>query len=200
MTQALSKTFARRPAAGFSLVELTASIAILLILSAIAVPTLMRSYRSYLLGDATSRVAGMAKLTRFEAIRRNTQISFQVQQAGSNWNIWMDTNGNGTADRGETAVVLTNQMAMLGSGSVPSSAPISTANGGATLTVKSGSNAAITYDGRGAVFFGGGASAVYVFYLGIAGVPDLGARAVVLLPSGIVQVWTSSPGSWTRLS
>src|SRR5262249_25503323 len=159
-------------------------------------PTLLRAYRAYLLGDATSRVAGMVKLARFEAIRRNTQVTLKVQSSGSNWNITMQANG--ATILGAPQLVLTNQVNMLGSGSVPNSAPISTANGGGTLTVKSGTNSTVTYDARGSIYFGGGSSAVYVFYLGNTSISDFGSRAVVLLPSGIVQVWTSSTGTWTR--
>jgi Tfp pilus assembly protein FimT len=177
------------------------SVAILLILSAIAIPTLMRAYRSYLLSDATSRVAGIMKFTRFEAIRKNTPIGFQVKQSGTNWILWTDSNGNAVADQTEVQVVLTGTVTFLSSG-VPSNAPIATALGGAApaLSVVSGSNQAISFDGRGAVKFPG-SQAVYVFYLGNTSVPDMGARAVVLLPSGIVQTWTVGASStWMRLS
>lgn len=189
-----------RPSRGFSMLELVASLAIVMILSAVAVPSLLRAYRAYLLSDAATRFAGMVKLTRFEAIRKNTQIGFKVRQSGANWNIWLDSNGNGTVDRGEAEVVLTGLINLLPSGSVPGSGAISAANGSATLSVLSGSNASVTYDQRGSVFFGGNPPAVYVFYLGNTSIPNLGARAVVLLPSGIVQVWTSASGAWRQLS
>jgi prepilin-type N-terminal cleavage/methylation domain-containing protein len=188
---------------GFSLVEMVVSLAVLLILSAIAIPTLMRSYRSYLLGDAAARVAGIMKFTRFEAIRKNTKISCQVKLVGTNWILWTDTNGNGNPDSTEAQVVITGIVNLIPSGSVPSSAPIVAALGSASpgLSTLSGSNNFVTYDQRGAVNFGANSPAVYVFFLGNATIPDLGARAVVLLPSGIVQTWTVGAGnSWTRVN
>ena len=200
MTPAFSNSARRKAILGFSLVELVTSLAILMILSAIAIPTLMRAYRSYVLSDIASRFSGTAKLTRFEAIRKNTQISFRLQQAGTNWNVWVDSNGNGTPDSGEPQVVLTGLVVPLPSGSVPSSAPISAANGSATLSVLSGGNTSVTYDGRGAIYYGPNPTAVYVFYFGNTSIPNFGSRAVVLLPSGIVQVWTSGTGTWQRLN
>lgn len=198
-SQARLRLFGR--SRGFSLLEMVVSLAVLLILSAIAVPTLMRAYRSYLLSDATSRVAGIMKFTRFEAIRKNTVIGFQVQQSGNNWIVWTDTNANGVPDSSEVQVVLTGTVTFLSSG-VPGNGQIATALGGAApaLSVVSGSNQNISFDGRGAVKFSG-SQAVYVFYLGNANIPDMGARAVVLLPSGIVQTWTVKDSStWARLS
>ena len=193
---------ARRSSGGFSLVELVMSIVILMILSAIAIPTLTRAYRSYLLSDATSRFAAIVKLTRFEAIRRNTQITLRVQQNGATWTAWTDTNNNGIPDATENQTLLNQTVSILPPGSVPSPAPITSSIGPAitTFTVQSGSSTSVTYDGRGAINFGGGSPAVYFYYLGNPAFPDLGARAVILLPSGIVQLWSSVSGTWKQVS
>ena len=175
------------------------SIVILMILSAIAIPTLTRAYRSYLLSDATSRFAGIVKLTRFEAIRRNTQITLRVKQNGATWTAWTDTNNNGIPDATENQALLNQMVSILPAGSVPSPAPIAAAIGSAP-TVLSGSSSSVAYDARGAVNFGGGPAAVYAYYLGNSAIADFGARAVVLLPSGAVQVWSSVSGAWKQLS
>lgn len=184
---------------GFSLVELVMSLAILMILSAIAIPTLTRAYRSYVLGDATTRLAGIVKLTRFEAIRRNRPIAMRVRQNGSTWIAWTDSNNNGDPDSVEPQVLLTGLAGVIPAPSSPSNAPIVAAIG-SSPTVLSASNTLVTYDTRGAVNFGGGAPAVYAYYLGNPNIPDFGARAVILLPSGIVQVWSSASGTWKQLS
>jgi Tfp pilus assembly protein FimT len=198
----LATVASRKSSHGFSMLELAASLAIVMILSAVAVPSLLRSYRAYVLSDAASRLAGIVKLTRFEAIRKNTQIRLRAQQGAANWTVWTDSNNNSLADSGENQVVLNSMIRVLPAGSVPSPTPITSAIGSAisTFTVQSGSSTVITYDGRGAVDFGGGSPAVYVYYLGNTGIPNFGARAIVLLPSGVVQVWTSASGNWTRLS
>src|SRR5713226_437158 len=64
------------PIGGFSMVELAVSMTVLLILTAIAIPSLMRSIRAYQLNDAAGRLSDMLKFTRFEAVRRNTQLCY----------------------------------------------------------------------------------------------------------------------------
>lgn len=175
------------------------SIVILMILSAIAIPTMTRAYRSYILSDATSRFAGIVKLTRFEAIRRNTLISLRVRQNGATWTAWADTTANGNPDPTEPQVLLAATTAVIAPPGAPSTAPIAAAIGSAP-TVLSAGNTSVAYDARGAVNFGGGPPAVYAYYLGNPGFPDLGARAIILLPSGIVQVWSSASGTWKQSS
>jgi len=58
--------------AGFSMVELAVSLTVLLILTAIAIPSLMRTFRTYQLNDAAARLSDILKFTRFEAVRRNS--------------------------------------------------------------------------------------------------------------------------------
>lgn len=206
MRHALTLRGSRQASWGFSLVELVVSLAILMILSAIAVPTLMRSYRAYILGDAASRFSGIVKLARFEAIRRNTRISLRVQRTGADCNVsdciaWSDTNNNSIVDPAEAQMLLPHMVNILPAGSVPDPAPIINAIGPAisTFTVQS-ANSVVTYGGRGGIDFGGGAPTVFVYYLGNTAIPDFGARAVVLLPSGAVQLWSSSSGRWQRVS
>ncbi len=71
MSQSAPITRTRRSRiGGFSMVELGVSLAVLLILTAIAIPSLMRSFRTYQLNDAAARLSDMLKFTRFEAVRR----------------------------------------------------------------------------------------------------------------------------------
>src|SRR5262249_27857460 len=75
-----------RRSRGFSMVELAVSLTVVLILTAIAIPSLLRSFRTYQLNDAAARLADMLKFTRFEAVRKNTQVSFYVvQQTGTDF-------------------------------------------------------------------------------------------------------------------
>src|SRR5882724_637933 len=82
--------------AGFSMVELAVSLTVLMILTAVAIPTLMRSFRTYQLNDAASRLAGTLKFTRFEAVRRNKQINFLIVPAGNDWIVGTDSDGDGS--------------------------------------------------------------------------------------------------------
>jgi Tfp pilus assembly protein FimT len=186
------------------MVELAVSLTVVLILSAIAIPTLMHSIRTYQLNSAAARVSDMLKFTRFEAVRRNKQINFLMQASANGWIVGTDSDNNGTVDATEKQQLIAGFAALLPSGVAPSPTAISASLGGASLTTKSGSNGSVTFDARGAIRVGiGGAVSTnfFIFYLGSAADPQYGYRAVVLLPSGSTQVWTApAGGTWQQIS
>jgi Tfp pilus assembly protein FimT len=192
----ISRTRCRR-IAGFSMVELAVSMTVLLILTAIAVPSLMRSVRTYQLNDAASRLSDMLKFTRFEAVRRNKQVCFRMQLNGSNWTLGTDSTCSGTLDVNGKQQVIGGFATILPAGAPPSSVSItSTLGASSTLTTLSSTPGSITFDARGAV----SPLVAYVLYLGSASHPEFGYRAVILLPSGATQIWTaSSSGPWQRV-
>jgi len=174
----------------------------MLILSAIAIPTLMRSLRAYQLNDAATRLAAMLKFTRFEAVRRNTQVNFLMQASGTGYLVGTDSNNDGTLQPTEKQELIAGFATVISSGA-PAPTAILTALGASTLTTVSASGSTITFDSRGAIrtSYGGNVSSnIYVFYIGSVIDPDPGYRAVILLPSGTTQVW-SAPGSgpWQKV-
>jgi prepilin-type N-terminal cleavage/methylation domain-containing protein len=185
---------------GFSMVELSVSMTVVLILTAIAIPSLMRSFRTYQLNDAASRLADQLKFTRFEAVRQNTQVSFLMQQSGSNWIVGTDSNRSGALDTTEKQFVITGFVTLLSAGVAPSPTAIIAKVG--ALTTKSGSNGSVTFDARGAIRVAGNVStSVFVFYIGSSTDPEFGFRAVILLPSGSTQIWTApNGGTWQQIS
>jgi len=78
------------------MVELAVSLTVILILTAVAIPSIMRSFRSYQLNDAAARLSDQLKFTRFEAVRRNTSVSFVMTQSGPDWIVGTDSNNNGS--------------------------------------------------------------------------------------------------------
>jgi len=184
------------------MVELAVSMTVLLILTAIAIPSLMRSFRTYQLNDAAARLSDMLKFTRFEAVRQNKQINFLMQASGTGWLVGTDSDGNGTIDPKEKQQLIAGFATLLPSGVAPSPTAITAALGGAALTTKSGGAGSVTFDARGAIRVGGNvSSSVFVFYLGSATNPEFGFRAVVLLPNGSTQIWTApSGGTWQQIS
>jgi prepilin-type N-terminal cleavage/methylation domain-containing protein len=191
--------------AGFSLSEIVVSLAVILIISAAAIPVIVHTLRVYQLNSTASRLAGLLKFARFEAIRRNQRVSLQIVQQGANWLVWADSNGNGVLDGPEPAMVVTGSDTLIPSASAPNPSAITTTLGsGASslpLTVLSGSNNHVSFDQRGAVYFLPGTPAIYVLYLGSATDTSFGFRAVVVLPSGVVQVWSASNAAdWKRVS
>jgi len=182
------------------MLEMVLSLIVVMILAAIALPDFLRAYRIYQLNSSASRLAGLLKLTRFEGIRRNKLVAFQVQQTGTDWLAWSDPDNDGIADITETQDPILAPISLLPAGGPPSPDAITAAVGGGALNIISGGNATITFDQRGAVVFAGPTLSIYVLYLGNAAFPDYGYRAVVLLPSGATQVWSAPVGGpWNRI-
>src|SRR2546428_5769572 len=112
---------------GFSMVELAVSMTVLLILTAIAIPSLMRSFRTYQLNDAASRFSDMLKFTRFEAVRRNTQINCQIRLIGTDWTVWTTPNGNTTPLSTEKQLIMAGFFGPLPGRGAPSPGALATA-------------------------------------------------------------------------
>jgi Tfp pilus assembly protein FimT len=180
------------------MVELAVSLTVLMILTAIAIPTLMRSFRTYQLNDAASRLTDVLKFTRFEAVRRNKQINFLVVASGADWIAGTDSDGSGSINTNEKQILINGVVKLLPGGTAPSPTSI-LAKLGATSSLdasRSGAAGSITFDARGAV----SPLVAYVFYLGSGSNPEFGYRAVILLPSGATQIWTApAGGTWQRI-
>jgi type II secretory pathway pseudopilin PulG len=190
------------------MVELVVSMAILLILTAIAIPSLMRSFRAYQLNDAAGRFSDMLKFTRFEAVRRNTQVCF-LQQSGPGWTVGtsstcgavFDANGKRQVIAGFASPLPANTAGLPGQGAICNKL---VNNSGPCLngTLSGTNNATVQFDARGAIRVGGNVSSnLFVFYIGSANDQEFGYRAVVLLPSGTTQIWTGPAGGpWQQIS
>lgn len=185
------------------MVELVVSICVMLILTALAIPSLMRSMRTYQLNSAAASVSDMLKFTRFEAVRRNTQINFLMQASGTGWLVGTDSNLSGALDPTEKQQFISGYATLLPAGTAPPPNAIQAALGGAALTTLSGANGTVTFDARGAVrpqINAAIATNPYLLYVGNANDTDSGYRAVVLLPSGSTQTWTAPAGGpWRRV-
>jgi prepilin-type N-terminal cleavage/methylation domain-containing protein len=195
MTFLGSKRIASR---GFSLVEVVIALAVILILSAVALPAFVNAYRMYQLTDAATQFAGLLKFTRFEAIRLNTNVSCQIQQTASIppvTNAWADslpTPEDGVEDPNEKQLLFTGTVNLVSAAAVPNAAGLPAAAGVPALATSN----AIKFDRRGAV----NPAQIYVFYLSNQNDPSVGARAIILLPSGSIQVWKAdSLGNWVSL-
>ena len=185
------------------MLELVMSICVMLILTALAIPSLMRSMRTYQLNNAAANVSDMLKFTRFEAVRQNKQINFLMQSNATGWLLGADSNNDGTLQPTEKQQSISGYATLLPAGTAPPPNAIQAALGGATLITLSGANGTVTFDARGAVrptINGAIATTPYILYVGNANDTDSGYRAVVLLPSGGVQIWTApSGGPWRQV-
>ena len=191
----------RKRRSGFSLTELVVALAVAMILMAIGLPAFMRAYRLYQLNNAATQVAGILRLTRYEAIRLNRSIQCVIQPSASNPGMtaaWVDSIANGTLDPTEKMILLQPSGNLVDGGSVPGTgALISAAVGSLGTTAPSPSGSGVWFDARGAVI---PPTNVNVFYLSSSLAPDAGFRAVLLMPAGSIQIWAADiSGNWQQL-
>jgi Tfp pilus assembly protein FimT len=189
---------------GFTIVELLVVLLVSMIITAVALPSFMQSYRIYQLNDAANLLAGVLKFTRYEAIRLNvaaaTPLKAQVRQSGSSpviTNVFTDSNNSGIVQSTEKQVLFSGNVNLVSASIPPNTSGLATAVGVSTLTSVSLSSGSIAFDQRGAIT----PAAVNVLYIGNLALPNLGNRAVILLPSGSVQIWTTdASGNWQQLN
>jgi len=194
-----------RDARGFTVLELVVVVAIMMILSAMAVPQIMNTMRTYQLNFAASQVADAVKFSRFEAIRRNNNANCLAATSGATWAVGTDNDGDGLLTNADRQYVFTGNVTFLTAAQVPTAGNLPGAVGVNAVTTLSANSSTqkISFDPRGAVNFAGstgGAPTVYVFYVGPTMLPAQSYRAVVVMPSGQTQIWEGSPaGNWIQI-
>lgn len=191
----------KRGRAGISLLELVLVLAIATVLMAVGVPAFLRMYHSIQLTDAANQVGNILRLTRYDAIRQNKTIKCIFQPSSTNAGMtvfWVDSNQNGLQDLTEQMILLKNEGNLVNPGSVPNtSALIGQANLGSVGTnPEAPGGGAVPFDARGAVQ----GLSVNIFYLANANAPEVGFRAVLLMPTGSLQIWSADAGgNWTAV-
>lgn len=189
---------------GVSLIETLIVMAIVSVMLAIATPSFLQAYRGYQLDNAAAQVAGVLKNTRFQAIRLNAQVPINcvILAAAGQTSIWSDSNipvNDGTWQASEPGIILSGNVNLLAAGVVPNTAGLAALIGVPVLTATPLNGIADKFDGRGAA--NPAAPGVYVLYIGNTTIPAVGYRAVVLMPSGSVQIWSAdSAGGWRQPS
>jgi prepilin-type N-terminal cleavage/methylation domain-containing protein len=181
-----------RTARGFSVVELVVVLAIILVLSSIAIPSLLSSMRTYRISSAASSLSALLQRARFEAIRRNTPISVRTKvDVTGDTVVYIDLNGNSRLDPDEPQIMQTSDIQfMAAGGSVP--APASTGYPAAVSPP-----GIITFGVRGTVNYTG-AQTDYISYLGNPAGPNLFYSAVTVSQMGQIKAWTApAGGSWS---
>ena len=96
--------------AGVSLLELCVVVAVMLVVAASTLPTIMTAMQQYRLRTAARDVAAMLQRARMRSVRDNRHYTVQerqITQAGvSYYQLFLDQNGNGTYEGGEVVVQL----------------------------------------------------------------------------------------------
>ena len=190
-----SKLISRSRAAGFSLIELLIVVAIAFVIAAVGIPQAMGGYRTYQLNNAATKVAGIVKFTRLEAIRQNKPVTCTGKAAPSGGTlVWTDENGDNKAEPTENQILLGPNGDTVVAAGVPNTAAIA-ANLGAPALTDATTGAGITFDQRGAV---NPIGVFYIICLQNTVVPN-GYRAVIVTPSGAIQIWSAdNAGNWIQ--
>ena len=189
----------QRGAKGFSAIELVVAMAVVLIITGVAMPSITQNLRVYQLNSTAGMVADQLKSSRFDAIRRNTIQTCVIQPFGTGYRMWTDAKGNGTWVNTDKTTPLTGSATLVPVGNVALAGQMASAIGVSATTAISGTGTVnLSFDTRGAV---SGNNQVNVLYIGYPNNPNWGYRAVVILPSGSVQVWSPNrSGSWSQVN
>lgn len=90
---------------GYSMIEVMICMAMLLVLSALAIPTL-NVVRAAKLRGAGSDYAGLLQNARITAVQNDTYYSVAIQTVNHTQEAFIDLNSNGALDKGEPSMVL----------------------------------------------------------------------------------------------
>jgi type II secretory pathway pseudopilin PulG len=181
----------RRKSRGFSVTEVIVAFGVIMVVAAVALPTVVRSLRSYRVGATGTDVSNIIQRTRYEAIRQNRVVALRTRQLDNRTQVWVDSANPGVVDANEPFILLPLDVAILPIGVAPSAASM---NLGAT-TVMDASNFQIAFDSRGAVNFAGGPATTLVVTVGMPNDPSYGYRAVSVTPLGKMRIWRAESQS-----
>jgi len=188
------------PSRGFSMIELVVVLVVILITSAITAPSFMRAYQYYQVSNAATSMANVIKYTRYEAIRLNTPINCVIGPAPVGTMAWTDSIANLVPDNVERQVTFSPVITLLAPASLPPGAVanlVLAANVGPLIPLGN-TVAQVQFDQRGAV--NPPPAGALVSFVGNTGVPGAGYRAIIVLPSGSMQLWKAdATGTWSFL-
>jgi type IV fimbrial biogenesis protein FimT len=159
----------RSIARGFTLIELCATLAVLVILSFLAAASMSSTLNNNRVYAAQDELVAYVAFARSEAIRRGVSVVVGAiapvtgNAFGGGWNVWVDANNNGAFDAGE---VLLRTHEALPSG----------------IVVGDGTNTTIAFTPMG--FLSGGAINVKV----CPSDPALGGFDITIQPNGLTDV------------
>jgi len=184
----------KRSERGFSMVELLLVVAIMLVLSAITVPSVMQSLRIYRLNASATAVQNIMETARYTAIRRNKIVKLQAAVINGQNALWVDAAGTGAYVNTDPVYFLPADMTF-----APAGAPAAGTTGLAN-TQALGATGCISFDQRGTVTYaapcGAGAPVAWFLSVGLTGNTSY-YRGVTVSTMGQAKAWTGGyGGAW----
>jgi type IV fimbrial biogenesis protein FimT len=179
---------------GFSMVELVVVLGVMLVLSAIGLPSLVTSMSVYKVNVAASSLQNLIEVARFNAVRRNTTISLRQTLVNGQAAFYVDLAGGAYVNTDPVYIVPTTvQLA-------PAGAPAASTTGLANTAALGGG--CISFNSRGVVDYttcGGGVQSVWFISLGLTN-NNGGFRAITVTPMGQAKSWTApTGGTWSTM-
>jgi prepilin-type N-terminal cleavage/methylation domain-containing protein len=187
----------RRPARGFSMVELVIVVAITLVVAAIAVPQILQATQNFKLRSSASGLSGIIQKARMLAVARNGFYPVLTTTSGGATVAFIDMNGSGTMNTTaeNTNIFLPDNVVLDPMGSHPSD-----------TTVLNGLTAVYSlprFNPRGLPCFvasgvcNADPARMYITFLRQdRPVGGPGWAAINVTPAGRVQVWTWDGSKW----
>jgi prepilin-type N-terminal cleavage/methylation domain-containing protein len=187
----------RRNRSGLSLIELVIVLAIILIVSAIAVPAFVRMTNSAKLTATTREVSDLIQRARLDAVKQNTKVQCHFDLAAVPPVVWVHVVGTAAPAATDPQAYFPGPVRFATSGGwIPG--PASMGFPGTTPVAAGG---VITFDSRGAVDFTGvaGGPTAWVLYLDFNGDSSYGAKGISVEPLGRSKIWLAPHGAtaWT---
>lgn len=184
------------------MIELLVVVGLMMVLSAIAVPSVMQSLYVYRLNDAATSVQNLVEVARFNAVRRNSTVSFRKTTINAQTVYYADLTNSGVYVNTDPAYFVPTNVQI-----APAAAPAAATTGLANTAALG--NGCISFNSRGVVDYttcGAGVQSVWFISLGLAtgpgGLPagTAGYRAITLTPMGQAKSWTAATGgNWGNM-
>ena len=98
----------RKHTLGLTLVELVITIAVAGILAGLAIPSFRDMIQNNRMASHANELVSSLNLARSEAVKRGTKVKIiatgnsSTNEWGEGWTVWIDTDGNGAIDDGES--------------------------------------------------------------------------------------------------
>jgi prepilin-type N-terminal cleavage/methylation domain-containing protein len=192
---AMTGTHGRRPARGFSLLELMIVVGITLVVAAIAIPSIATAVYNVRLRAGASSVSGLIQTGRMMAVKKNRTYKVRFSTVGSSALAYVDLNDDGSPQATEPQV-------QTGGTVVKSAAPTGTAPPPLDSTYL-GQNPATGdpdpyFDSRGIPHPVGSTTTLWLAYYFTDNRPvsTPGWAAITISPAGRVKTWFWTGSAW----